>query len=121
MSHISRVCSRKSSGRPLAGRSIVNERAVRVLGAVLGLVLVVAHALDALLHFAHAGQVFVQLGLSVGADLPAQARRRRSLRDRGCSGCAGCRGSRTGCRRPATDRLRLGTGESALCQEMCEL
>ena len=61
MSHISLECSRKSSGKPFAGRSIVISGGTRQFGLVLGHILARAHALDALLHFAHAGQIIVQL------------------------------------------------------------
>ena len=46
---------------------------VLLLGQILRLVLVLPHAIDALLHFAHAGQILVQLGFVVRADRPAEA------------------------------------------------
>ena len=51
-------------------------------GAVFGLVLVDAHPFDVLLDVAHAGQIFIQLGLVGGADLAAQLLRRDLSRDR---------------------------------------
>ena len=72
MSHIRRVCSRKSSGKPLSGRFIVNSGRPLSAGPLLGLVLVGAHPLDALFDVAHAGQIFVQLRLVGRTDLAAQ-------------------------------------------------
>ncbi len=74
MSHISFVCSRKSSGRPFAGRSIVTAGRVRSLGRFVRFVLALTHAIDTFFHFPHARQIFVQLVLIARTDL-----RRESL------------------------------------------
>ncbi len=64
MSHIRRAWSRRSSGRPLAGRGPWWRPTVFfALACVVGVVLDLAHALDALFHFAHAGEIFVELAL----------------------------------------------------------
>ena len=50
---------RQSVGRPVHG----GGDGVFGFGCVVGIVLVFAHALDALFHFAHAGQIFIELAL----------------------------------------------------------
>ena len=75
MSHIRRMCSRMSSGRPLSGPLHRHERLALVLRPVGGLAQVAAHPLGALLHVPHARQVLVQLGAVVLADAAAQAGR----------------------------------------------
>ena len=62
MSHMSRMCSRMSSGRPLSGRGIVSAGDLLLLPRPLGSS-AAPGALDARFHFADAGQVFVELGL----------------------------------------------------------
>ena len=59
----------KSSGNPLAGRSIENTGRFFCFASIFGLVLVLPHAVDALLHFSHAIQVLIELYLVGRADL----------------------------------------------------
>ena len=73
MSHISRICSRMSSGSPLSGRFIATSGRPRSRAFSDRRLLNVAGRFDALLNLANAGQIFVELPLVAGADLPAQA------------------------------------------------
>src|SRR6185312_16562390 len=47
-------------------------RAVLLLCELVGLILDLARAFDALFHFAHAGEVLIQLRLVLGADFAAE-------------------------------------------------
>ena len=51
-------------------------------GSSSALILGLAHALDALFHFAHAGQILVQLGFVGGADLRLSVSARSLTRSR---------------------------------------
>ena len=73
MSHISRMCSRMSSGRPLSGRFIVDAGRPRSRARPSAVSFAARIARDALLDLADAGEILVELGPVAGADLPAQA------------------------------------------------
>ena len=73
MSHMSRMCSRISSGKPLSGRGIVSVRAARdPRAAIVGLRFLDARAADPLLDLAHAGEILIELRLVGPADLPGK-------------------------------------------------
>ena len=72
-SHISRMCSRMSSGRPFSGRGIASGGLAASGGAGLGGLLLGPQRHDPALDLADAGQVFVELRPVAGADPPAQA------------------------------------------------
>ena len=69
MSHISRMCSRMSSGSPLSGAAWSSAGRPRSRARSSARSFAARRALDALLHLADAGQVFVELGLVGMADL----------------------------------------------------
>ena len=71
MSHISLECSRRSSGKPFAGRSIFTNGVPVSLALSSAASLPGRSAVHTLLHLAHAGQIIVELDLVRGTHLPA--------------------------------------------------